>query len=158
MKEPCLPRKRLRGISLIPRKLFVTLRMELIIFFFASSLLWVIGFPIIAYPYYKELKKEYNCPIGLFAFAIFSALPLLATPFIAYVICVAVWFNRAFTSIPLLIYPFCVIYGLYLFYKAFTQNGTVKAIWYLIAIWGALIFLALSFFLILELYRGHMFL
>lgn len=132
--------------------------MELIIFFFASSLLWVIGFPIIAYPYYKKLKKEYNCPNGLFAFAIFSALPLLATPFIAYVIFVAVWFNRAFTIIPLLIYPFCVIYGLYLFYKSFTQNGTVKAIWYLIAIWGALIFLALSFVLILELYPGHMFL
>lgn len=130
--------------------------MELMIFFFASSLLWVIGFPIIAYPYYKELKKEYNCPNGLFAFAIFSALPLLATPFIAYVIFVAVWFNRAFTVIPLLLYPFCVIYGLYLFYKSFTLNG--KASWYLVAIWGALIILALSFFLILELYQGHIFL
>lgn len=132
--------------------------MELIIFFFASSLLWVIGFPIIAYPYYKKLKKNI---IVLTAFSLslfFSALPLLATPFIAYVIFVAVWFNRAFTIIPSLIYPFCVIYGLYLFYKSFTQNGTVKAIWYLIAIWGALILLALSFFLILELYPGHMFL
>ncbi len=132
--------------------------MEVIIFFFASSLLWVIGFPIIAYPYYKKLKKEYNCPNGLFAFAIFSALPLLATPFIAYVIFVAVWFNRAFTTIPLLIYPFCVIYGLYLFYKSFTQNGKTKVVWYLMAIWGALILLALSFFIIIELYRGHMFL
>lgn len=132
--------------------------MEVIVFFLASSLLWVIGFPIIAYPYYKRLKKEYNCPTILFTFAIISALPLLVAPFIAYVIFVAVWFNRAFTTIPLLIYPFCVIYGLCLFYKSFTQNGKVKAIWYLIAIWGALIFLALSFFLILELYQGHMFL
>lgn len=130
--------------------------MDAIIFFFASSLLWVIGFPIIALPYYKSLKKEYNCPIGLFAFAIFSALPLLATPFIAYVIFIAVWFNRAYTAIPLLLYPFCVIYGLYLFYKSFTQNGKVKAIWYLFAIWGALILLALSFFIILELCLGHM--
>lgn len=132
--------------------------MDVIIFFFASSLLWVIGFPIIALHYYKSLKKEYNCPIGLFAFAIFSALPLLATPFIAYVIFIAVWFNRAYTAIPLLLYPFCVIYGLYLFYKSFTQNGKVKAIWYLFAIWGALILLALSFFIIFELYLGHMFL
>lgn len=132
--------------------------MDAIIFFFASSLLWVIGFPIIALPYYKSLKKEYNCPIGLFTFAIFSALPLLATPFIAYVIFIAVWFNRAYTAIPLLLYPFCVIYGLYRFYKSFTQNGKVKAIWYLFAIWGALILLALSFFIILELYLGHMFL
>lgn len=132
--------------------------MDAIIFFFASSLLWVIGFPIIALPYYKSLKKEYNCPVGLFAFAIFSALPLLAAPFIAYVIFIAVWFNRTYTAIPLLLYPFCVIYGLYLFYKSFTQNGKVKAIWYLFAIWGALILLALSFFIILEPYLGHMFL
>ena len=132
--------------------------MEVIIFFFASSLLWVIGFPIIAYPYYKSLKKEYNCPTWLFAFAISSALPLLATPFIAYVIFVAVWFNRACTAIPLLLYPFCVIYGLYLFYESFTQNGKAKAVWYLMAIWGALILLALSFFIILEFYSGHMFL
>ena len=132
--------------------------MEVIIFFFASSLLWVIGFPIIAYPYYKSLKKEYNFPTWLFAFAISSALPLLATPFIAYVIFVAVWFNRACTAIPLLLYPFCVIYGLYLFYKSFTQNGKAKAVWYLMAIWGALILLALSFFIILEFYSGHMFL
>lgn len=131
--------------------------MDAIIFFFASSLLWVIGSPIIALPYYKSLKKEYNCPIGLFTFAIFSALPLLATPFIAYVIFIAVWFNRAYTAIPLLLYPFCVIYGLYRFYKSF-KNGKVKAIWYLFAIWGALILLALSFFIILELYLGHMFL
>ena len=132
--------------------------MEIIIFFLASSLLWIIGFPIIAYPYYKKLKKEYSCPDSLFAFAIFSALPILATPLIAYVIFVAIWFNRAFTTIPLLIYPFCVVYGLYLFYKSFTYNGKVKAIWYLIAIWGALILIALSFFLILNLYVGHMFL
>ena len=132
--------------------------MEIIIFFLASSLLWVIGFPIIAYPYYKELKKEYNCPIGLFAFAIFSALPPLATPVIAYVIFISVFFNRGFAIIPLLIYPFCVIYGLYLFYKSFTQNGKAKAIWYLVTIWGALILLALSFFLIFELYQGHIFL
>lgn len=132
--------------------------MDAIIFFFASSLLWAIGFPIIALPYYKSLKKEYNCPVGLFAFAIFSALPLLATPFIAYVIFIAVWFNRTYTAIPLLLYPFCVIYGLYRFYKSFTQNGKVNAIWYLFAIWGALILLALSFFIMLELYLGHMFL
>lgn len=132
--------------------------MDAIIFFFASSLLWAIGFPIIALPYYKSLKKEYNCPVGLFAFAIFSALPLLATPFIAYVIFIAVWGNRTYTAIPLLLYPFCVIYGLYRFYKSFTQNGKVKAIWYLFAIWGALILLALSFFIMLELYLGHMFL
>lgn len=132
--------------------------MELIIFFLGSSLLWVIGFPIIAYPYYKRLKKEYNCPTILFAFAIISALPLLVAPFIACEIFFAVWLNRAFATVPLLIYPFCVIYGLYLFNKSFTQNGKVKAIWYLIAIWGALIFLALSFFLILELYQGHIFL
>lgn len=132
--------------------------MDVIIFLFATSLLWVIGFPIIAYQYYKSLKKEYNCPTWLFAFAIFSALPLLATPFIAYVIFVAVWFNRACTAIPLLLYPFCVIYGLYLFYKSFTQNSKAKAVWYLIAIWGALILLALSFFIILEFYSGHMFL
>lgn len=132
--------------------------MDIMICFFISSILWVLVFPIIAYPYYKKLKKEYNCPTGLFAFAIFSALPLFATPFIAYVIFVAVWFNRAFTAIPLLIYPFCVIYGLYLFYKLFTQNRNSKSVWYLIAIWGALILLALSFFLILNLYRGHIFL
>lgn len=130
--------------------------MEVIILFFATSLLWVIGFPIIALPYYKSLKKEYNCPTGLFTFAILSALPLLATPFIAYVIFVAVWFNRAFTTIPLLIYPFCVTYGLYLFYKSFTQNGKDKSPWYLIAIWGALILLALLFFIILEFYQGHL--
>lgn len=129
--------------------------MDVIIFLFATSLLWVIGFPIIAYPYYKRLKKEYNCPTWLFAFAIFSALPLLATPFIAYAIFIAVWFNRACTAIPLLLYPFCVICGLYLFYKSFTQNGKDKSLWYLIAIWGALILLALSFFIILELYQGH---
>lgn len=102
--------------------------MDVIIFLFATSLLWVIGFPIIAYPYYKSLKKEYNCPTGLFAFAIFSALPLLATPFIAYAIFIAVWFNRACSAIPLLLYPFCVIYGLYLFYKSFTQNGKDKSL------------------------------
>lgn len=132
--------------------------MEVIIFFLTSSLLWVIGFPIIAYPYYRRLKKEYNCPNGLFAFAIFSALPIFATPFIAYVIFVAVWFNRAFSAIPLLLYPFCNTYGLYLFYKAFSQNRNYKSIWYLIVIWGVLILLTLSFFLILELYQGHMFL
>lgn len=132
--------------------------MDVIIFFFASSLLWVIGFPIIALPYYMSLKKEHSCPLGLFAFAIFSALPLLATPFIAYVIFIAVWFNRAYTAIPLLLYPFCVIYGLYRFYKSFTQNGKVKAIWYLVAIWGALILLALAFFIIFEFYQGHIFL
>ena len=132
--------------------------MDIMICFFISSILWVLVFPIIAYPYYIKLKKEYNCPTGLFAFTIFSALPLFATPFIAYVIFVAVWFNRAFTAIPLLLYPFCVIYGLYLFYKSFTPNGKAKAVWYLIAIWGALILLALSFFLILNLYRGHIFL
>lgn len=131
--------------------------MEVIIFFLAYSLLWVIGFPIIAYLYYKKLKKEYNCPTGIFAFAIFSALPLFATPFIAYVIFVTIWFNRAFTAIPLLLYPFCVIYGLYLFYKSFTQNGKSKAVWYLIAIWGALILLTLSSFIILNLYRRHIF-
>lgn len=131
--------------------------MDVIIFLFATSLLWVIGFPIVAYPYYKSLKKEYNCPTGLFAFAIFSALPLLATPFIAYAIFIAVWFNRACTAIPLLLYPFCVICGLYLFYKSFTQNGKSKAVRYLIAIWGALILLALSSFIILNLYRRHIF-
>ena len=108
--------------------------MEVIIFFLASSLLWVIGFPIIAYPYYKRLKKEYNCPTILFTFAIISAIPIFATPFIAYVIFVAVWFNRALATIPLLFYPFCVIYGLYLFYKAFTQDSKAKAIWYLMAV------------------------
>lgn len=131
--------------------------MEVIIFFLASSLLWVIGFPIIAYPYYKRLKKEYNCPTILFTFAIISALPLLVAPFIAYVIFVAVWFNRAFTTIPLLIYPFCVIYGLYIFYKSFTQNGKAKAIWYLIAIWGALILLAISFYHIFNSYNLPLF-
>lgn len=125
--------------------------MDVIIFLFGTSILWVIGFPIIAYPYYKSLKKEYNCPTGLFAFAIFSALPLLATPFIAYVILVAVWFNRAATAIPLLLYPFCITYGLYLFYKSFSQNGKDTSLWYLIAIWGALILLALYCFIILAL-------
>lgn len=140
------------------RQISINLRMEVIIFILASSLLWIIGFPIIAYPYYKSLKKEYNCSDGLFAFAIFSALPIFATPVIAYVIFVAVWFNRALSAIPLLLYPFCNIYGLYLFYKSYTSTKSKKAIWYLIAIWGVLILLILSFFMILELYRGHIFL
>ncbi len=140
------------------RQISINLRMEVIIFILASSLLWIIGFPIIAYPYYKSLKKEYNCPDGLFAFAIFSALPIFATPVIAYVIFVAVWFNRALSAIPLLLYPFCNIYGLYLFYKSYTSTKSKKAIWYLIAIWGVLILLILSFFMIFELYRGHIFL
>lgn len=132
--------------------------MDVIIIIFVASLLWIIGFPIIALPYYKSLKKDYNCPTGLFAFAIISALPLLATPFIAYLILIVVFFNRACATIPLLLYPFCVVYGLYLFYKSFTQNGKDKSLWYLVAIWGALILLALSFFIILELYQSHIFL
>lgn len=140
------------------RQISINLRMEVIIFILASSLLWIIGFPIIAYPYYKSLKKEYNCPDGLFAFAIFSALPIFATPIIAYVIFVAVWFNRALSAIPLLLYPFCNIYGLYRFYKSYTLYRNIKAMWYLIALWGVLILLTLSFFLILNLYCGHMFL
>lgn len=132
--------------------------MEVIIFFLASSLLWVIGFSIIAYPYAKKLKKEFDCPNGIFAFAIFTTLPIFVTPFIAYVIFILVIFGRVLSTIPLLVYPFCIVYGLYLFYKSFSQNRNNKAIWYLIATWGALILLALSFYLILEFSRGHIFL
>lgn len=124
--------------------------MEGIIFFFASSLLWAIGYPIKAYPYAKKLKKEYDCPNGILAFAIFTALPILAAPFIAYVIFVLVWFNRWVAAIPLLLYPFCIAYGLFLFYKAILQNRTDKAIWRLIATWVAMILLALSFYFILD--------
>lgn len=132
--------------------------MEFIIFFLASSLLWVIVYPIIAYPFAKKLKTKYDCPNSIFAFAIFTALPIFATPFIAYVIFVLVFFNRALVTIPLFLYPFCIIYGLYLFYKSFSKNQNSKAVWYLIAIWGALIFLALSFYLIFESYRLPLFL
>lgn len=126
--------------------------MEAVIFFLMSSLLWAVGYPVMAYPYAKKLKKEYGCPGGIFVFAVFTALSIFATPFIAYVIFVAVWFGRVLTAVPLLLYPFCIIYGLSLFYKSFSQNRNNKAVWYLIAIWGALILLVLSFFLILESY------
>ncbi len=132
--------------------------MEVIIFFLAYSLLWVIGFPIIAYPYYNKLKKEYNCPTGLFAFAIFFGSTAFRNS--VHRLCD---FCYRMVLIELLLlyrccfYPFCVIYGLYLFYKSFTQNGKSKAVRYLIAIWGALILLALSSFIILNLYRRHIF-
>lgn len=126
--------------------------MEAVIFFLMSSLLWAVGYPVMAYPYAKKLKTEYGCPSGIFVFAVFTALSIFATPFIAYVIFVAVWFGRVLTAVPLLLYPFCIIYGLSLFYKSFSQNRNNKAVWYLIAIWGVLILLVLSFFLILETY------
>lgn len=132
--------------------------MEVMIFVLVSSLLWVIGYPIIAYPFAKKLKTEYNCPNGIFAFAIFSALPIFATPFIAYVIILLVFFNRTLVTIPLFLYPFCIMYGIYLFYKSFSKNQNRKAVWYLIAIWGALILLVLSSYLILNSYRSPLFL
>ena len=122
-----------------------------IVLFFISSMLWVFLFPIIAYPYYKKLKKEYNCPNRLFAFAIITALPILATPFVAYVIFLAVWFARAFAAIPLLAFPFCIIYGLFMFYKSF-QTKQNKSVRYLVAVWIAIIVIVILFLGILTLY------
>lgn len=119
----------------------------LLLLLLVFSLLWVLVFPVIAYPYYKKLKKEYDCTNGLFAFAIFTGLAIFATPYIAYAIFVAVWFGRALTTIPLLLYPFCILYGLYLFYKSYTRTSKNNAIWYLVATWGSLILLVLSSFL-----------
>lgn len=130
--------------------------MEFVIIWFASSLLWVIGFPVVAYPYYKKLKKEYNCPIGIFVFVILTGLLIFATPYIAYGIFVLVWFNRAFSIIPLLLYPFCVTYGLYLFYKSFTKGKANKSVSILIAIWIIVLLLAFLTLLILNLYQGHL--
>ncbi|MCM1317003.1 MAG: hypothetical protein NC241_02350 [Bacteroides sp.] len=124
--------------------------MEVVIFFLASSLLWVIGYPVIAYSYAKKLKKEHHCPNGIFAFAIFTALPIFATPFIAYLILMSVWFRKILIAIPLLLYPFCIVYGLSLFYKSILQNRIDKAKWCLIATWGVLLLLALSFHLLFE--------
>ena len=118
--------------------------MEGIIFFLVSSLLWVIGYPIIAYPYAKKLIKEYDCPKGIFAFAILTALLIFATPYIAYCIFALFFFSKPLAAVPLLLYPFCIVYGLYLFYKSISQNRANKAVWYLIATWGVLILLALS--------------
>lgn len=147
-------------LMIIPifHRFLLFLRMEIIILFFASSLLLAVGFPIVAYPYAKRLKKEYKCPNGIFIFAIFTVLPIFATPFIAYVIFVAIWFNRALTTIPLLLYPFCNIYGLYLFYSSFKKGERNKSIWYLVAVWAAILLLAILFFWILSLYSSHIFL
>lgn len=119
--------------------------MDVIVLFFVFALLWVVGFPIIAYPYYKELKKEYGCPNGLFAFAIITGLPIFATPFVAYVIFIMVWFNRISAAIPLLVYPFCVAAGLFLFYKSFTEGRIRRSIWCLAAVWVAILLIVLLF-------------
>lgn len=46
--------------------------MEAVIFFLMSSLLWAVGYPVMAYPYAKKLKTEYSCPSGIFVFAVFT--------------------------------------------------------------------------------------
>lgn len=145
-------------VSPISHRFLLFLRMEIIILFFASSLLWAVGFPIVAYPYAKRLKKEYRCPNDIFVFAIFTVLPIFATPFIAYVIFVAIWFNRALTAIPLLLYPFCNIYGLYLFYSSFKKGERNKSVWYLVGVWAVILLLPILFFWILSLYSSHIFL
>ena len=124
--------------------------MDVIVLFFVFSLLWVVGFPIIAYPYYKELKKEYGCPNGLLAFAIITGLLIFATPFVAYAIFIMVWFNRIGAAIPLLFYPICIAVGLFLFHKSFTEGRVAKSIWYLAAVWFAILLIALLFVFILH--------
>lgn len=135
------------------KQLSQSLNMEIIIIWLASSLIWAIGFPVVAYPYYKKLKQEYNCSVGILVFSILTGLLNLATPFIAYWIFVLVWFNKAFAIIPLLIYPLCVTSGLYLFYKSFANGKTNKSVGVLIAIWAIALLLILSTFSVLNLYQ-----
>lgn len=124
--------------------------MEVVVLFFFSSLVWAIGVPIAAYPYYKKLKNEYNCSKSILAFTILTGILILATPCIAYAIFIMFWFNKTYALLPLLPYPFCITIGLYLFYQSFTKGKTNKSIWYLATSWITVILLAGLSFIILD--------